>query len=166
MAATEACVSIDRSAAGAATPDDALIRSWVAAALSSAGVDAGGDIAIRYVDESAMQQLNRDYRGRDAPTNVLSFPAAPIAGLPKRVRVGLGDIAVCPAVVAAEAAEQGKSSADHHAHMLVHGVLHLLGYDHESAADAEKMEALERRVLDRLGIGDPYAGRAVLAGET
>jgi len=103
-----------------------------------------------------MRGLNRDYRGKDKPTNVLSFPAGQVAGLPDAEPVPLGDIVVCADVVSDEAATQEKAPADHWAHMLVHGTLHLLGFDHEDETDAATMEALETRILAAGGVADPY----------
>ena len=133
-----------------ALPERAQIRAWVRAALD---VDAphGGQITVRFVDAEEGQTLNRDYRGKDYATNVLTFPydVEPII---------YGDIVICAAVVAREAADQGKPLTNHYAHLIVHGVLHLQGYDHEiSAADAETMEAHERALLAGFGIADPYA---------
>jgi len=111
-------------------------------------------VNIVLFDESGARKLNRQYRGKNYATNVLSWPyqAAP------REKAGLlGDLAICPAVVAREAAGQGKPLRDHYAHLTVHGVLHLLGYDHETPRDAERMERLERRILAELGVPDPYA---------
>ena len=106
---------------------------------------------MRYVGEAEARRVNREYRKRDYATNVLSFPY----GAPGRV--ACGDILVCAPVVAREAKEQGKDVEAHHAHLVVHGVLHLRGYDHErSAADARRMETLERRILAKLGFPDPY----------
>ena len=104
-----------------------------------------------------MRTLNRDYRGRDKVTNVLSFPAGDIDGLPAGAAQLLGDIVVCAAVVGEEAARQGKAAGDHWAHMLVHGTLHLLGFDHKSAAEAADMEGLEAHILTAQGLADPYA---------
>ena len=99
------------------------------------------------------QALNRDYRGKDCPTNVLSFPME----LPEEFNMPmLGDLVICAPVVAREAEEQGKSPESHWAHMVVHGVLHLQGYDHQNSAEAEEMESLERRILAGLGYPDPY----------
>ena len=112
------------------------------------------ELSIRIVDIAEGRALNRDYRGKDYATNVLSFPAE----LPPGVSLPLiGDLAICAPVVAREAAEQGKDPRDHWAHMTVHGVLHLLGYDHIQDNEAEAMEALETRILAGLGIADPYA---------
>ncbi len=103
------------------------------------------------------QRYNREFRQRDYATNVLSFPFEPMPGEPTGL---LGDLVICAPVVAREAAEQGKDPRNHYAHMTIHGVLHLLGHDHENDAEAERMEALERRILDSLGVADPYAAIA------
>ena len=116
------------------------------------------DVSVRIVDEHEMRTLNRDYRNQDKPTNVLAFPAGDAGFVPPGEIPLLGDIVVCAAVVAREAEEQGKLLDHHWSHMLVHGTLHLLGYDHDTDLEAEEMEALERRVLNSLGIADPYAG--------
>ncbi len=135
-----------------ALPDDASLRRWALAAL--AGGDRGGEMTIRIVDPGESRSLNRDYRGKDRPTNVLSFPyQSPLPDLPL-----LGDLVICADVVASEARDQAKSQEAHWAHMVVHGVLHLLGYDHLDDHEAKEMEALERAILDRLGFPDPYAG--------
>ena len=105
------------------------------------------ELTIRVVGAAESRRLNRTWRGKDKPTNVLSFTAdAPV----------LGDLAICAPVVAREAREQGKSPAAHWAHMVVHGVLHLLGYDHENDRDAERMEARETKILAQLGMPNPY----------
>lgn len=133
-------------------------RTAVAAVLSQLAVDAPLEISLVFTDDAEQRALNRDWRGKDRPTNVLSFPnmddggpAAP--GLPRL----LGDVVLARETVAREAREQGKTLADHTMHLLVHGTLHLLGYDHEQAGEAAEMEALERAVLGGLGIADPYA---------
>lgn len=117
-----------------------------------------GEIAVMLVDDEAMRGLNRQWRGQDKPTNVLSFPAAPIPGTPGASH--LGDIAVAFETTAREAAAEEKTLAQHLAHLTVHGYLHLLGYDHENVKDAEAMERTETAILARLGIPDPYAARA------
>jgi len=99
------------------------------------------------------RRYNREFRGKDYATNVLSFPYEPLSGEKTTL---LGDLVVCAPVVAREAAEQGKRARNHYAHLTVHGVLHLLGHDHQSEADAERMEAWERRILAEIGIADPY----------
>ncbi|MEO7064437.1 MAG: rRNA maturation RNase YbeY [Dokdonella sp.] len=114
------------------------------------------ELNILIVDSTAGQRFNRDFRGRDYATNVLSFPYEPGPGEHTGV---LGDIVICAPVVAREALAQRKPVRDHFAHMTIHGVLHLLGYDHETDHDAERMEALERHILATLGMADPYALR-------
>jgi len=139
-------------------PAAASFRKWVAAALADRAGEA--DVAIRVVDEEEGRSLNRQYRGKDHPTNVLSFPADRPEGLPEGVKLPLlGDLVICAPVVEREAREQGKPLAAHYAHLTVHGVLHLLGWDHENDRDAGRMEQREREILARLGIGDPYIER-------
>lgn len=118
---------------------------WARAALQG-----GGQVTIRLVDSDEGQELNRDYRGKDYATNVLSFPYETEPRL-------MGDLVICHAVVAREAAEQGKPLAAHYAHLVVHGMLHLQGYDHETGEeDAAEMENEERRIMATLGYPDPY----------
>jgi probable rRNA maturation factor len=141
----------------AGLPAAVSFRKWVAAAL--AGRIREADLAIRVVDAREGRALNRHYRGKDYATNVLSFPADAAEGvkLPKGVKMPLlGDLVICAPVVAREAKEQGKAVNDHYAHLTVHGVLHLLGWDHEDEREAECMERLEREILAGLGIADPY----------
>jgi len=114
-----------------------------------------GSVVILLTDDSAVEALNIRFRHKAGPTNVLSFPAAPN---PAR---HLGDIALAYGVCAREAEAQGKPLADHLSHLVAHGVLHLLGYDHETEAGAEAMESLERAILAWLGVPDPYAARAI-----
>lgn len=154
--ATNASVDVQLATSGDDIPDVATIRAWVRRAIEGAGVSGNLEVSVRVVDEAEMQALNRRYRDRDRPTNVLSFPAGPVAGLPDGAAGPLGDIVVCAAVVTDEAAEQGKPAGEHWAHMVVHGTLHLLGYDHEQDDEAREMEALEVRVLELSGISDPY----------
>lgn len=154
--AAHARIDVQVAATGDGIPDIASIRRWVRRAIDAAGAGGEAEVSVRIVDSTEMQALNRQYRDRDRPTNVLSFPAGPIAGLPAGETGPLGDIVVCAAVVASEAAGQGKPLAEHWAHMLVHGTLHLLGYDHEDAGEAEEMEALEARILEMSGISNPY----------
>jgi probable rRNA maturation factor len=146
-------------AAQAPTPAATAIERWVEQALRCApplpvtGRPASdGDVCVRVVDEAEARQLNHDYRRKDSATNVLSFPA----GIDLPDALVWGDVVVCPTVVAREAAAQGKAYEDHFAHMVVHGVLHLLGYDHQTADEAAAMERLEIRILDGLGVSDPY----------
>jgi len=138
--------------------DPAWLRSLPGAAeLAQAAAEAAlegwkdEDLVILLADDDAVRDLNARFRGKDAATNVLSFPAAANAGR------HLGDIALASGVCKREAAEHGKSLADHLRHLVIHGVLHLLGYDHTVDAEAERMEALERELLAGLGIADPYA---------
>ncbi len=136
-------------------PAAVSFRKWAAAAL--AGRIREADLAIRVVGTREGRALNRHYRGRDYATNVLSFPADLPEGLPPGVRMPLlGDLVVCAPVVAREAREQGKPAVAHYAHLTVHGVLHLLGWDHGNSREAEAMEQLEREILAGLGIEDPY----------
>lgn len=137
----------------AGLPAAPSFRSWVAAALAGAHRRKSAALAIRLVDDEEARALNRDYRSKDYATNVLSFPAELPAGVPLPL---IGDLAICAPVVAREAREQGKPLRDHYAHLTVHGVLHLLGFDHIVEAEAEAMEAMETRVLAGLGITDPY----------
>lgn len=124
------------------------------AARAAAGGE-NGTVAILLTDDAAVQKLNARFRGKDQPTNVLSFPAAdmPMPGLPP----AWGDIVLAHGTCAREAAEQGKSLSDHLSHLVVHGILHLRGHDHEDDAEADTMEGLERHILADLGIADPYA---------
>jgi len=132
------------------------IESWICRAVREVKVNEPLEVSVRIVDEAEGRQLNQRYRDRDYATNVLSFPAGH-AALPNGVRRPLGDIVICGPVVQRESAEQGKAAGDHWAHMLVHGTLHLLGFDHDTDSEAEEMEALETRILAGCGVGDPYA---------
>ena len=136
------------------------IQNWIAAAIEQSGRKPAGDVevAVRIVDADEIQTLNRLYREKDSPTNVLSFPAGNIDGLPPEEGLLLGDVVVCASIVAAEASEQGKALCDHWAHMMVHGTLHLLGFDHENEAEAVEMEGLETQILASQSVTDPYAG--------
>jgi probable rRNA maturation factor len=130
------------------------IRTTIDAANGSHA--AACELAVRFVDEDEGRALNRQYRQQDKATNVLSFPVDPPAGLPVDQIAPLGDIGICGPVVEREAADQGKDAADHWSHMLVHGTLHLLGFDHTDSDDAEKMEQLETDILAACGIDNPY----------
>jgi probable rRNA maturation factor len=112
---------------------------------------ADGGVAILFTDDAVVAELNQRFRDKAGPTNVLSFPA------PANPEAHLGDIALAFGVCAREAAEQGKSLADHVQHLVAHGVLHLVGWDHQTETEAEAMEALERQILAGLGVPDPYA---------
>jgi probable rRNA maturation factor len=138
----------------AGLPAPVSFRRWVESALRGAKRRKPAELSIRIVGADEGRVLNRDYRGKDYATNVLSFPVE----LPPGVVLPLiGDLAICAPVVLREAAEQGKAARDHWAHLTVHGVLHLLGHDHIEDREAEAMEALETRILADLGIADPYA---------
>jgi probable rRNA maturation factor len=143
-------------------PAPGSFRNWVAAALQGARHGKQqAEVSIRIVGAREGRTLNRRYRGRDYATNVLSFPVE----LPRGVASPLlGDLAICAPVVAREARDQNQATRNHYAHLTVHGVLHLLGFDHENARDAARMEALETRVLASLGIADPYVEPGIGAG--
>lgn len=119
------------------------------------------EVSLRFVDDATIRELNRDYRGKDAATNVLSFPLLDENLLDMMGEDGgellLGDIVIAYETTAGEATAQGKMLRDHVTHLIVHGTLHLLGYNHENDADAEEMEDLERSILATLGVSDPYA---------
>ena len=132
-------------------PAECDFQRWLEAAVTPFQPDS--EVTIRLVDEAESNELNLTYRGKDKPTNVLSFPfeAPPGIELPL-----LGDLIICRQVVEQEAAEQGKTVEAHWAHMVVHGTLHLLGYDHIEDEEAEEMEALETEIMLALGYPDPY----------
>ena len=127
------------------------VRAWAAAALQKIE-HPGGELTVRVVDRHEMAGLNARYRGKRGPTNVLSFPCEGLEGLPLAV---LGDLVICAPVVAAEAASARTPLMDHWAQMVIHGVLHLCGFDHQRRAEAEQMESLERGILADLGISSP-----------
>jgi probable rRNA maturation factor len=135
----------------------AVVLAAVEATLASEGA-VGEGVSLLLTDDTAMRDLNRRFRQQDKPTNVLSFPA------PQNPERFLGDVALAYGVCAREAAEQGKPLKNHLQHLVAHGVFHLLGYDHETDAQAEEMEGLERAVLAGLGIPDPYAAGPKSAG--
>lgn len=138
-------LTVQYASTGKDLPTRSMVRRWVAAALKR---DAR--ITVRFVDEAEGRALNRDYRGKDYATNVLSFSyeVEPVVE---------GDLVICVPVVEREAHEQGKPVEAHHAHLVVHGVLHLQGYDHENEDEARVMEARESEILVKLGYADPYA---------
>ena len=132
-------------------PTEQQIQAWAESALSS--VDEDCELSIRLVEEDESAELNETYRAKVGPTNVLSFPfEAPVELSPRL----LGDLVICSSVVEREALAQGKHIDDHWAHMVIHGCLHLLGYDHIADDEAEIMESLERDILKSLSIEDPY----------
>ncbi len=150
-------VSVSRSE-GVEAPDDDCFRRWIATALElqSLTIPSEPEICLSINGTQEMAELNQRFRGKTGATNVLSFPA----DLPAGVDLGLlGDIAICAPVVAAEARAQQKTQESHWAHMTVHGVLHLLGYDHINEEEAVIMEQHETRILATLGFDDPYQSR-------
>lgn len=150
-------IDIQREGTFPGFPDDEALLAWSAAGL--AGLP-DSEVCVRLVDAAEMQNLNATWRERDQPTNVLSFPGA--GENPAGGPAHLGDVVICVPVVEREAGEQGKTLAAHVAHMLVHGMLHLQGHDHEVPDEAEVMESLERDVLQRLGFPDPYETHEVV----
>ncbi|MBX5462287.1 MAG: rRNA maturation RNase YbeY [Steroidobacteraceae bacterium] len=149
------------------SPPRADIITWTNAALGRRARNR--EVGVRVVGRAESRRLNARYRGKDYPTNVLSFPAPPLPAPPGAVSqaVPLGDLVICPHVLRVEARQQKKSLRAHWAHLVVHGALHLIGYDHERIADARRMERREIAVLRRLGFANPYrsadqvSGRAV-----
>jgi len=143
-------VEVQYATDAAGLPGERDFRAWAAAALGSR---SDAELTVRVVGRDESRRLNDRYRGKDAATNVLSFPA----DLPPGVDLPLlGDVVICAALVEQEAGEQGKDARAHWAHLTVHGVLHLLGHDHQSEHEAVEMEALETRILAALGFADPY----------
>ncbi|AUZ74080.1 MULTISPECIES: rRNA maturation RNase YbeY [Aeromonas] len=147
-------VTLDLQLASASTdglPNEAQLQGWLDGTIL--GFQQEAEVTVRIVDEAESNELNLTYRGKDKPTNVLSFPFEAPPGLELPL---LGDLVICRQVVEREAAEQGKPLMAHWAHMVVHGSLHLLGYDHIEDDEAEEMEALERDIMQELGFADPY----------
>ena len=149
---TELGDEVQRAGAGGGVPSTRLLKDWARAAWRAESRSA--DVVVRITGERESRRLNRDYRGKDRPTNVLSFASEPLPGIGDS---HVGDLVICAPVVLREAAEQGKSPEAHWAHMVVHGMLHLQGHDHENDADAAAMEALETEILTGLGFPAPYA---------
>ena len=140
-------IEVEAEAWTGALPDvEAIVERAAQAALGT----VEGDIVVLLTDDAAVRELNGRFRDKDKPTNVLSFPA------PENALPHLGDIVLAYGVCATEAETQGKTLADHLSHLVVHGVLHLLGRDHEDDAEAEEMEAEEREILAQIGVADPY----------
>ncbi len=158
--AVEVAVTIACPAWTDRVPDaaDVAVRAAVAAYSGAGRLQRSAEASIVLENDEALRTLNRDYRGKDAPTNVLSFPGAFEAPVDEEAPVLLGDIVVALETTAREAEEHGKTLADHLSHLVVHGMLHLMGYDHESEEEAIRMERLEAEVLNGLGIADPYGG--------
>lgn len=132
-------------------------RAAVEAALAGSDPDNEDcDVAVLFTDDDAIAAINAEWRGQGKPTNVLSFPTPADLPVPQGEARPLGDIVLAHGVIAREAIEQGKSLRDHTVHLIVHGTLHLLGFDHETDDDAREMEALETSILKGLGVSDPY----------
>lgn len=155
-------VEIDLAIEAGEWPEEGVLAALVERAIAAVFAEIGGarsgrsEVGVIFTDDARIRVLNAEWRGKDKPTNVLSFPAFP------ETRTGqlpplLGDIVLAVETVSGEAALEGKPLDNHISHLVVHGLLHLLGYDHESEAEAEEMEALERAALARLAIPDPYA---------
>ena len=143
--------ALDKNSDQIALPQTSDFNNWVGAALSGRKEDA--QLSIRIVGETESTCLNEHYRHKTGPTNVLSFPAEFSAELPISL---IGDIVICAPIVIEEARSQGKNSLAHWAHMTIHGTLHLLGFDHDNDANAEKMESIEIDILKQLGFDNPY----------
>lgn len=151
----QAELEIQRATTLTGTPDDEQFHHWINAVPTE--LRHALQLSIRIVDEPEARRFNRDYRSKDYATNVLSFPADLPEGLPAEVRQSqLGDLLICAPVVIREARQRRRSEADHWAHLTIHGVLHLLGYDHENDAGAAIMESMETEILKTLGVPDPY----------
>lgn len=139
-------------------PEPGQFELWVSNALDQGGFkpeeDMPVELTIRIVEAAESQDLNNTYRQKDKPTNVLSFPFESPEGVPLQL---LGDLVICAPIVRQEAKEQQKTLLSHWAHMVIHGSLHLLGFDHIEEEEAEEMEALETRIMANLGFADPYA---------
>jgi len=146
-------VEVQIAAADASLPSQRQLSDWALAAWQEEGV-RDAEVVVRVTDEAESRRLNHEFRGRDKATNVLSFPFDPV---PEIDLDHVGDLVICAPVVAREAVEQGKQADAHWAHMVVHGMLHLQGYDHETDEQAAEMETLETQVLTGLGYPAPYA---------
>ena len=151
MSEREERIVVQFALAADGLPNAEQIRDWAALALQERCADA--ELTVRIVDEAEITALNRQYRGKDGATNVLSFQHDALPGIAPTL---LGDVVICAPVVAAEAIVQGKPLEAHWAHLVIHGVLHLLGHEHHHDAEAREMETLETGLLAALGYPDPY----------
>ena len=150
-------VTLQVAVASTEVPDHIDCAAWIEAALVTGKHPAAGTVTVRLVDEQDSAQLNSTYRHKAGPTNVLAFPG-PGRDFPgPDTTAELGDLVICWPVTCHEAAEQGKTALNHLTHLVVHGTLHLIGYDHQQVDEAEHMEQLEIRALNQLGIANPYA---------
>ncbi len=149
-------ICVQRAGVGTDVPGAARLKQWARCALGEQSVGPTGDLVIRIVDTAESAALNQRYRGKAGPTNVLSFPCAAVQPLPPGETVPLGDLVICAEQVRAEATEQGKPLEAHWAHLVIHGVLHLLGFTHAQERPRLAMEAAECRLLAGLGFDDPY----------
>ena len=149
-------LSVQFASAAAHLPSRSQVRRWALAAHAGNAGAGDGVVTIRYVDEKEGRALNRDFRGKDYATNVLTFVQDGSPLVDKASTGYAADIAICAPVIAREAREQKKAVHDHHAHMVVHGMLHAQGFDHEDATEAAAMEAIEIAVLKRFRIKNPY----------
>jgi probable rRNA maturation factor len=150
----DAGIDIQYAISAEGLPSATQLRQWLRLALQDRAADA--ELTLRIVDEAEITALNYRYRGKDGTTNVLSFPYQPLPGVESGL---LGDIVICAPVVAQEAVAQSRSLEEHWAHVTIHGVLHLLGYDHQQAEEAGEMERLEAQLLGQIGFADPYQPR-------
>lgn len=148
-------ITIEAGSWGALGDVEGLCARAAEAALVVAGVEGLVSLELLLTDDEAVREINLEWRGQDKPTNVLSFPAAPTPGFPGPRP--LGDVVLAYETLAREAQAEGKPLASHAAHLLAHGVLHCLGYDHDTDAAAEEMESLETKAMALIGVGDPYA---------
>jgi probable rRNA maturation factor len=148
-------LEVQRATNSVTTPDDKQFRLWVEHAVAQ--TEHGQTLTIRIVDEEEGRRFNREYRSKDYATNVLSFPIELPEGLPAEIEQSqMGDLLICAPLVEREAIDQGKPEINHWAHLTIHGVLHLLGYDHEQPDDEQVMETMETEILAKLEIPDPY----------
>lgn len=146
-------ITLQNSTEFSQLPSQAVCEHWCRETLMALG--KFGEVYIEFMNPEAIQALNKTYRHQDKPTNVLSFPFA--LDIPAEIQTStLGDILICPQIVEQEALAQNKKLEHHFAHMIVHGTLHLLGYDHQTDAEAHQMESLEKKILKQSGIDNPY----------
>ena len=161
-------ISLENASSSSAVPDEEDVYRWVSAALLLApgSHSTAAELAVRLVDEAESAALNSTYRNKNSPTNVLSFPAAIPEEIQSKLKYPLlGDLVICVPVVEKEARQQCKPVTAHWAHMLVHGSLHLIGYDHVDDNDADNMEQLETAILAKCGFANPYETSPMKLGE-